>query len=79
MRGLCFDDAADLATEFWEVEGARGWDAFLVAVVADDVMVLATDAGFFTGFSWVSDFLRLIVDRGAIGGRCRCITSTARL
>ena len=58
-----------LATEFWDVEGARGCDVRLVVVSVAVVVVtlLVTDAAFFTGFSATSDFFRLMVlFRGAI-------------
>ena len=54
-------------TEFWDVEGARGWDARLVVVSVVVVTLLVIDAAFFTGFSGTSDFFRLMVlFRGAI-------------
>jgi len=54
-----------LTTEFWEVEGARGWDVRLVDVVAA-VTVLAIEGAFFTGFSSTSEVFRFELARGAI-------------
>jgi len=68
LRGLCLEVAGvDLTTEFWEVEGARGWEARLLAVVVDVVVtVLAMEAVRFRGFSGTLEVLRLLVVRGAI-------------
>lgn len=72
FRGLCFVVVEGLTTEFWDVEGARGWDARLVVVpvvvvVVVVVTLLVTEAGFLTDFSGTSDFLRLtVLFRGAI-------------
>lgn len=47
--------------EFWEVEGASGWDGFRDVVVA----VLVVDGALFADFS-LTDGLRLTLVRGAI-------------
>ena len=67
LRGLCFVVVArDLTTEFWEVEGARGWWERRRVEDVVDVTLLATEAVRFRGFSGTSEVLRLVVVRGAI-------------
>ena len=69
LRGLCFVvEGVDLTTEFWEVEGARGWcERRRVEDVVDVVVtLLAMETVRFRGFSGTSEVLRLVVVRGAI-------------
>ena len=66
LRGLCFCTAAGLTTEFCEVDGARGCDAFRVVVVFFDVTLLIVDGAFFTPFSAIFEFVLLRLARGAI-------------
>ena len=64
LRGLCFVVVArDLTTEFWEVEGARGWWETRRVDEVVDVTLLAMEAVRFRG---TSEVLRLVVVRGAI-------------
>jgi hypothetical protein len=66
LRALCFCTAAGLTTEFCEVDGARGCDAFRDVVVVADVTVLTVDGAFFTPFTSVFEFVRFRPARGAI-------------
>jgi hypothetical protein len=68
LRGLCFVvEGVDLMTEFWEVEGARGWwESRRVVDVVDVVTLLAMEAVRFREFAEISEVLRLVVVRGAI-------------
>ena len=66
LRGLCFCDGCGLTTEFCDVDGASGWDAFRVVVAVVEVTVLTVDGAFFTPFSSTLEFVRLRLARGAI-------------